>query len=102
MSVLSDGATGIQLTTRIFPLAFLLFFFKTNVIIDGVVTILPWGSHYFPLALGAHQVTMSCRNFIPPTFGKNSIWVNVVSCEMTHVEYRSPFIGFMKGTLKVV
>ena len=102
MSILSDGATGIQLTTGVFALSYLLLLFKTNITIDGFTTVVPWGRHYFPLATGNHELTVSFRSLVSRKLGASTITVHVVAGAMTPVEYRSPGLPFAKDKLKVL
>ncbi len=101
MTVNADNTTGIQVTTKIFPLAFLLLLFKTNVTIDGVTSVQPWGSHFFSVPPGTHEVTVSFRYIFSKTMGESHISAEVHPGQTTHVRYRSPFIVFMKGSIKV-
>lgn len=96
-----NNTTGIMVTTKIFPLAFLLLLVKTNVTIDGVPSVLPWGDHFFSVPAGAHEVTVSFRYIFSKTMGESRIAAEVHPGQTTHVRYRSPFIVFMKGSIKV-
>jgi hypothetical protein len=103
MNVPADNtnATGIQVTTKIFPLAFLLLFFKTNVTIDGVTSVQPWGSHFFSVPPGMHDVAVSFRYIFSQAMGESRIAAEVHAGQATHVRYRSPFLIFMRGSIKV-
>jgi hypothetical protein len=94
--------TGISVRTRIFPLAFLLLLFKTNVVIDGVPFIQRWGTNFYGVPPGRHEVRVSFRYLFSQTMGENTILVDVVAGETTHVQYRSPFLVFLKGPIKLV
>jgi hypothetical protein len=102
MSTTESDATGILVSTKIFPLAFLLLLFKTNVTIDGVTSVLKWGDHFFVVPPGAHEVRVSFRYLFSSRTGENSINVEVAPGRTTTVLYRSPFIVFMGGSMKVV
>ena len=99
---LTSTATGISVTTKVFPLAFLLLLFKTNVTIDGVTSVLPWGTHFFSLSPGVHDVRVSFRYLFSSQQGESALKVEVLPDGTTTVFYRSPFIVFMGGSLKVV
>jgi len=99
----TDGkATGILVSTKIFPLAFLLLLFKTNVTVDGATSVLKWGDHFFDVPPGAHEVRVSFRYFFSRRTGETGLSVEVVPGRTTTVLYRSPFIVFMGGNMKVV
>jgi hypothetical protein len=102
MSVTEDGATGILVSTKIFPLAFLLLLFKTNVSIDGVTSVLKWGDHFFAVPPGRHEVSVSFRYLFSSRMGSASIGVEVVPGRTTTVLYRSPFLVFLGGSIKAV
>jgi hypothetical protein len=95
-------ATGISVQTKIFPLAFLLLLFKTNVTIDGVTSVLPWGAHFFGVPPGVHEVRVSFRYLFSSTTGETGLKVEVLPDRTTTVMYRSPFIVFMGGSMRVV
>ncbi len=97
-----DAATGIVVRTKIFPLAFLLLLFKTNVTIDGVTSVLPWGDHFFDVSPGVHEVRVSFRYFFSSKTGENALEIEVRADRTTTLVYRSPFIVFMGGSMKVV
>ena len=102
MSATEEGATGILVSTKIFPLAFLLLLFKTNISIDGDTSVLKWGDHFFAVPPGAHEVSVSFRYLFSSQTGKATIGVEVVPGRATTILYRSPFLVFMGGTIKVV
>ncbi|MFZ0249890.1 MAG: hypothetical protein WAL61_08080 [Acidimicrobiales bacterium] len=102
MSATESTATGILVRTKIFPLAFLLLLFKTNVTIDGATSVLRWGDHFFTVPPGAHDVRVSFRYLFSSDMGKASLSVDVVPGRTTTVLYRSPFLVFLGGSMKVV
>jgi hypothetical protein len=90
--------TGIVVTTKVFFLAFLLLLFKTTVTVDGSPVVIGWGEHFFPAAPGTHEVRVSFK-YIFGDMGENRIAVPVTAGQATRVDYRSPFIVFMKGKI---
>ena len=102
MTVSAEGNTGIRVTTKFFPLAFLLFFCKTIVTIDGAAAqVLPWGSHLFTVPPGTHEVSVSFRYFFFGTYGENRITAEVHAGQVTPVRYRAPLVVFMRGPMAV-
>jgi hypothetical protein len=97
-----EADTGILVRTKIFPLAFLLLLFKTNVTIDGDTSVLKWGDHRFAVPSGPHDVTVSFRYLHSKRVGESGLRVEVVPGQTTTVVYRSPFLVFMGGTIKEV
>ncbi len=97
-----ETTTGILVRTKIFPLAFLLLLFKTNVTIDGSTSVLKWGDHLFVVAPGTHDVKVSFRYLFSQRQGEAALTVEVVANKTTTVLYRSPFLVFLGGSMKVV
>jgi hypothetical protein len=102
MTAPGTDPTGIQVRTRIFPLAFILLLFKTNVVIDGVPFVQPWGSFFYSVAPGRHEVRVSFRYIVSRTMGENTIVVDVAPGKTTQVQYRSPILVFLRGPIKIV
>ena len=101
MTTPAAAQTGISVKAAIFPLAFLLLLFKTNVTIDGVNSELAWGEHFFPVAPGRHDVRVSFKYLFWPRMGENGMPVDVVAGQVVRVSYRSPFLVFMKGKISL-
>ena len=97
----APGQASIVVRTKIFPLAFLLYFFKTVVTVDGTSWELKWGESVFPVAPGAHEVQVASK-YIWGLIGKNSVQVQVAAGQTVTVAYRSPFLVFMPGKIKVL
>jgi hypothetical protein len=102
MTAPGDGSSGIEVTTKIFPLAFLLLLFKTNVTVDGVTSIQPWGSHVFSVPPGRHEVAVSFRYIFTSAMGESRVTLDVRAGQTVQVQYRSPFLVFMGGSIKVI
>jgi hypothetical protein len=97
-----ETTTGILVRTKVFPLAFLLLFFKTNVTIDGTTSVLEWGDHMFAVPPGEHHVKVSFRYLFSQRQGEADLTVEVVANQTSTVLYRSPFLVFLGGSMKVV
>jgi hypothetical protein len=65
--------SGVRVTTRTPPIAFLLLLFKTKVTIDGDTHVVSWGTTYFPLEPGPHSVEIGFRYFFGSNMGSASI-----------------------------
>ena len=100
MTAPAQAQTGIVVRTKPFPLAFLLYLFKTIVTIDGASSELKWGEHFFPVAPGQHEVGVAFKYLYGP-MGANGATVQVTEGRVTQVAYKSPFIVFMKGKISV-
>lgn len=93
--------TGVQLTTKVFPLAFLLLMYKTNVTIDGKSEIVPWGTHFYALSPGRHSIRVGFRYMLGKNMGENGVEVDVLPGQSVNVTYRSPLVIFSPGTIKI-
>jgi hypothetical protein len=97
----TQGATGAEIKTGFFPLAFFLFACTPRIEIDGHVHKKYWGTHFFELSPGAHKITVYFPYFFMSHCGENSISVNVRAGTVTRVSYNMPPWMFAKGSLKV-
>lgn len=92
------GQSGINVRTKFFPLAFLLFFFKPRLCLDGgPPETNPWGEKFFPVAPGRHSV----RCYVPYLYmrfmGDATIEVDVPADGVVAVQWRAPLIVFLTG-----
>lgn len=92
------GQSGIQVRTKFFFLMFLLFFFKTQVEVDGGPPVeRPWGETFVPVAPGHHTV----RCYVPYLFlremGASTVEVDVAPDQVVAVRWRAPFFVLMAG-----
>lgn len=68
---MSDTQTGIRLTSGFFFLAFLLYFVKPQVSIDGGPPIpVKWGESFVPTSPGPHQVKFWFKYLFKDEAGK--------------------------------
>ena len=96
----TPAPSGISVTTRVFPLAFLLLLFKTTVTIDGTPNVLRWGEHFFPVAPGTHSVYVTFK-YLFGDMGGNGVTVEVPAGQVVRVHYRSPWLVFLKGRITI-
>jgi hypothetical protein len=96
---MTESRTGVEITTKVFPLAFLLLFYKTNITIDGTTTTVKWGTHFYELAPGRHNIRIGFRYMLGKNMGENQIDVDVHADQVVEVFYRSPLIVYSKGSI---
>jgi len=101
MTDIQTHRTGVQLTTKVFPLAFLLLMYKTNVSIDGTSKIVPWGTHFFELPPGRHSGKVGFRYMLGKNMGENGVEINVAAGQTVNVAYRSPLVVFSPGSIEI-
>ena len=93
--------TGIELSASHTPLAWLLYFTKLTVSVDGTAQKLPWGSHVLPATPGSHRLEVS-YGYLGKQRGPASIDVPVADGGLTNVSYSTPPWMFAKGTLRII
>lgn len=100
--MLDDSSnTGVLVQTKVFPMAFLLLFFPTNITIDETTVTARWGSSFHPLEPGRHRVSVGFRYLFGQNMGENGVAIDVVHGQTVHVKYRSPFVVFGAGSIAV-
>lgn len=96
----APGGSAIAVTTKFFPLAFLLYFFKPKVLINGQETPQsPWGRQVIPVAPGNYHVSAFTPYWLPPKMGPAEADVSVAPGQVAELEYRVPIIAFIAGSL---
>jgi hypothetical protein len=91
--------SAIALTTKFLPLAFLFYFVKPNVAVDGYPVAANWGRVVIPVQPGQHRLDVHTPYFLPPKVGPADLMVNVAPGQTVELEYRSPLIAFARGSL---
>jgi hypothetical protein len=93
---------GIAVDTQFFPLAFLLFFFKPKIAVDGQeTTVAAWGRTVLPARPGHHQVHVHVPYFLPSKLGAADTTAEVRPGQVTELEYKAPLFAFSPGSLGV-
>jgi hypothetical protein len=91
---------GIAVDTQFFPLAFLLFFFKPKIAVDGQeTTVTAWGRTVLPARPGHHQVHVHVPYFLPSKLGAAEATAEVRPGQVTELEYKAPLFAFSPGSL---
>ena len=93
---------GIAVTTHFFPLAWLFFFIKPKIFIDGHES--PpavWGRTVLPARPGQHQVHVYTPYFLPSRVGPADATADVRPGQVTELEYKAPLWSFSPGSLGV-
>ena len=95
-----DTGTGIQLTAKHNPLAWLLFFTKLTVTVDGDAQTHKWGSTFIPAAPGTHEVAITFGYMGRPR-GNATTSVTVPESGVVALTYKMPSSMFASGKLTV-
>jgi len=94
--------TGVAVKTGFFPTAIILYLFPPTVVIDGTPHRESWGTRFFELSPGPHTIKIFFKYLFWRECGANSIDVNVVEGQTSRVEYSSPWLVTMKGSIKEI
>ncbi len=93
---------GIVVNTQFFPLAWLLFFFKPKIALDGQeIQVSAWGRTHLPARPGQHHVHVHVPYFLPPKLGPAETAVDVRPGQVAELEYKAPLWAFSAGSLGV-
>ena len=92
--------TGIELETSFFPMSFFLYLCTPTVVIDGVATQRPWGTHNFQLPPGPHNIRVFFRYLLMSTCGAAAINVMVQPHQVNRVKYEMGMLMFSPGTIR--
>jgi hypothetical protein len=93
---------GIAVDTQFFPLAWLLYFFKPKIAIDGHETaVTAWGRTVLPARPGRHHVHVHVPYFLPSKLGPADTTADVRPGQVAELEYKAPMWAFSPGSLGV-
>ncbi|MEA2421974.1 MAG: hypothetical protein QOF55_1073 [Thermoleophilaceae bacterium] len=93
----------INLITKFFPLAFILFLFPPRVEVDGTpAQRIKWGANPIQIAPGQHHLVVYFPYmFIMPRAGKAEVDVSVAEGQTVTVTYKAPWLVFLSGKITV-
>ena len=91
-----------MVNTQFFPLAWLLFFFKPKIAVDGQeMPVSGWGRTHLPARPGQHHVHVHVPYFLPPKLGQADATADVRPGQAAELEYKAPLWAFSAGSLGV-
>jgi hypothetical protein len=91
---------GIVVNTQFFPLAWLLFFFKPKIAVDGQeMPVSGWGRTHLPARPGQHHVHVHVPYFLPSKLGPADTTADVRPGQAAELEYKAPLWSFSAGSL---
>jgi hypothetical protein len=98
-----DQMGAVEIRTKLFPLAFLLYLFPAKATIDGSGEIAHgWGTRLYPLAPGRHQVRVWCPYFGFMKVGDAVHEIDVAPGQATGVEWMCPVLIFLAGSWRTL
>ncbi len=98
---MSQSPTGIELTAKVFPLAFILYLFHPTIEINGNAAPAKWGTQFFPVAPGTHQITVYFKYLFYGSCNKASTQVTLVPGQVAVVTYKTRWLVFLSGRITV-
>jgi len=92
--------SGIQITAKFFPLAFLLFLFPPTFVVDGRAMRGTWRQPtMIPVPPGSHEVRVFFRYLGIMDAGVGEGRVEVPSGSIRRITYKAPWIIFLRGRM---
>lgn len=102
MTAMAPGE-GIEIIGRHNPLAWLLYFTKLTVEVDGQPEPGPWRRQRFiAVPPGPHRVNVFFKYFVKARCCEAGLDVQVAPGQVTKLEYRAPQLVTSPGKLKIV
>jgi hypothetical protein len=93
---------GIAVTTQFFPLAWLFYFLKPKIFVDGIeMPPAPWGRTVVPAPPGQHNVHVHTPYFLPPRLGPADTTAFVQPGQIAELEYKAPMWSYSAGSLGI-
>ncbi len=94
--------SGIQIETSFFPLSFFLYACTPRIVIDGNITLRPWGNHSFQLEPGMHNVRVYFHYLFLPQCGPAAINVVVQPNCVHRIKYEMGIFMFSTGSIREI
>jgi hypothetical protein len=98
---MSTTPTGIELTAKIFPLAFFTLLFKPTIEIDGQPIRGAWSTQFIPASPGTHTVVVFFKYLFIMNANRGSIQVTVAEGQPVRLLYKARWLVFLPGKLTI-
>lgn len=95
----AEAGGWIRVNAGFFFLAFILYFFKPTVVIDGVENVTRWGTADYPVAAGPHTVKVFFKYLFLKEAGRSEVTVDVPAGQVVALRYRAPWFVFNQGKI---
>jgi len=91
----------IEVKTSFIFVAFILYFCKPRVALNGQEAIQSWGTVSIPVVPGRYTVEAWTNYFLAPQMGRNGVVVDAAPGTITRVHWKAPWLVFLKGPIAV-
>ena len=93
--------SGLRINKKFFPLAWILYFLKPSVSINGYSQKSTWGETVHPLPPGSYHVRVSYPYLFNKETSPGDLMVDIAPGQVISLKYSVPVLVFMKGKLVV-
>jgi hypothetical protein len=97
---MQDSPTGIELLTKYFILNFLIIIFPLVLTIDGLKVKGKWGTSFYPVSPGDHDVSVAWKMYWVLPVNKGSMRISLAEGQVAKLLYKAPWLFFMPGKLQ--
>ena len=99
---MSSSPTGLEVTAKIFPLAFIALLFKPTVEIDGQKATIGWTKpNFLPVVPGAHRITIYWKYLGFLSANSVTTTVTITDGQVAHLLYKCRWLIFLPGKVAV-
>ena len=98
---MSDSNTGIKVTGHHLAMAWILYFVKMTVEVDGSPSVGTWNSRFVPLSSGNHEVKVFFKYLMKPRCGEAGTTITLNEGQILSIDYKAPFLMNQDGKLTV-
>lgn len=92
--------TGVQLRTKFFFLALILFLFPPTVVVNGYEQKIKWGETWLPLQPGSYRLEVFFRYLFFGAVGRSAVDVVVHPGQVQQWQWKAPWFIWSKGKWK--
>ena len=91
---MNEQPSGIELTTKNFILNFLIVIFPLTLTVDGQDTKAGWGTNFYPVAPGTHEVSVAYKLYWVLPF-RSSMTVTIPEGGRVKLQYAVSWLWFL-------
>jgi hypothetical protein len=97
----NPGLARVEVTVAHSPLAFFYDLFMPPITISGQSHRRPWGTHFFEVPPGNHEISVSYPWLFSPECGKSTVRIALQPGETRRVTYTAGFVRYLPGKMTV-